>query len=266
MPAACVSKTRIVPRTPGWVFVLNFDVFDASAPPNPVGCMLLYRVVYAPTDFVSLPCKTVGQVTYGGGRAALNGGYIYCGINIKQQLAALTPPAVVSDTASYPYFTIVGVGSVTITTGVGSDPYSNPIGYYKPNDPGSPGLGLFVPILPNDQQMVSTFNGVTNTVTQTRITTGPTYTFTVVHDGGPEVYTTTHYLDDKVIGQFTPRSAVNFYTNGGAFWIGVAPQNLATTYRGTLDEVIFDPPDGGKPPSFNHDQFLSFTPLTMRGP
>ncbi len=265
IPAACVSKTRIVPRTPGWVFVVNFDVFENGAP---MGCLMLYRVVYAPTDFVPLPCKTEGvvnQVTYGGGKAVLNGGgFIRCSINIKQQLAALTPPAVVSDTAAYPYFTIVGVGSITITTGIPGDPYGNPIGYYRPDD-GSAGLGLFAAILSNDQHMVSAFNGVTNTTTQTRILSGVTYSFTVLHDGGPDSFTTTHYLDSTVVGQYTPRAPVNFYTNGGAFWIGVAPPKLGITYRGTLDEVIFDPPDGGQPPSAQlNQQFLSFTPITLR--
>jgi hypothetical protein len=36
--------------------------------------------------------------------------------------------------------------------------------------------------------------------------------------------------------------------------------------RGTLDEVIFDPPDGGRPPLFAQNQELVFVPATLKQP
>ena len=68
-----VTKTRIQPRTPGWAFVMNFEVFDGA---SPRGCLMLYRVVYAPTDFVPVTCKVVGvgnQISFTGGRGVFNG-------------------------------------------------------------------------------------------------------------------------------------------------------------------------------------------------
>jgi hypothetical protein len=262
-PAACITKTRIVPRTPGWAFVVNFDVFSGN-PAKPIGCLIMYRVVYAPTDFVEMPCITVGAVAYGGGRAALNGGYVYCEANIKQTLGALSPPIVITDTADYPYFTIVAAGAYSRTTGVSAR--GNPIGYYQPNTTTVPGLGLFAPILPNERQIRTEFNGVENINVENSIVPGKIYTFGVAHAGGPDVFTTTHYLGYSMTATFSPRGPVRFYTNGGAFWIGVAPQDLTETFVGTLDEVIFDPPDGGRPPNAQSDngQYLSFTPLVMR--
>lgn len=263
IPDACVTKTRILPRVPGWVFALNFEKFGAAN--APIACLMLYRVVSAPTDFIEVPCKTVGigdDVTFGEGRARFDGGYIFCGVNIKQQLAALTPPVEVPDVQTYPYFTIVAVGAFSAT--IHTDPQSNPIGYYRPDTTTVPGLGLYVPLLANARQVRSEFNDVANISVDNTLQADKPYTFTVEHDGGPTVYTTTHYLDDAVLGAFAPREPVNFYTNGGAFWIGVNPRDLSLTFTGTLDEVIFDPPDGARPPTTQREQHLVFAPLTIK--
>lgn len=264
IPPACVTKTRILPRVPGWAFVLNFEKFGAEN--APVACLMLYRVIYdAPTDFIEVPCKAVGigdDVTFGDGKARFNGGYIFCSVNIKQQLAALTPPAEVPDVQAYPYFTIVAVGAFSNT--IHTDPQSNPIGYYQPNTTTVPGLGLYVPLLGNARQVRSEFNNVANISVDNTLQADKPYTFTVEHDGGPTVYTTTHYLDNAVLGAFAPRAPVNFYTNGGAFWVGVNPRDLSLTFTGTLDEVIFDPPDGARPPTLQGAQYVVLVPLALK--
>ncbi len=263
IPNACITKTRILPRTPGWAFVLNFEKFGAEN--APIACLMLYRVVYAPTDFIEVPCKTVGvgnQVTFRDGQASFDGGYIFCSVNIKQQLAALDPPAIVSDVQSYPYFTIVAVGAFSNT--LSADPQNNPIGYYQPATTTVPGLGLYVPLLANSRQVRSEFNGVANISVNNALQADKPYTFTVEHDGGPAIYTATHYLDDAILGTFGPREPVQFYTNGGAFWIGVNPRDLTLTFTGTLDEVIFDPPDGGRPPTFQNTPQIAFAPLVLK--
>ncbi len=259
IPAECATKTRIQPRTPGWAFVLNFEVFTGGAP---TACLMLYRVVYAPTDFVQVPCKTVGNVAFNAGKGTFNNGYIYCGVNIQQKLAALTPPATMSDTVQYPYFTIVAAATMSDTFQI--DPQSNPIGYYQPDLTTAQGLGLYVPFLSNAREIRSEFNGVANISADNRLIANKPYTFTVEHDGGPLTYTSTHYLDNSILGTFGPRAPVSFFTNGGKFWIGVAPSNLSLTLKGTLDEVIFDPPDGARPPTYQSDQELVFVPLTLR--
>lgn len=264
IPAECVTKTRIQPRTPGWAFVMNFDVFDGT---SPRGCLMLYRVVYAPTDFVPVACKVVGvgnQISFTAGRGVFNGGYVYCDVNIKQKLAALTPPATTPAIDAYPYFTIVAAGTLSSNTSLSVR--ANPIGMYVPQTTTVPALGLNVSLLAaQTSEIHSRFNGVTNT-TAIRLATGVPYTFTVEHDGGPDVYTTTHYLNNSLVTQFTPRNAVSFFTDGGAFWIGADPAHLNDPFLGTLDEVIFDPPDGGRPPLYASELYLSFTPAVLKQP
>jgi len=141
---------------------------------------------------------------------------------------------------------------------------TNPLAIYKPNTTTVPGLGLYAPLrLAQGPRMISVFNNMTN-VSVADISVGRLYTFTVEHDGGPDVYTSTHYLDNFITGHFTPRAPVSFYTNGGVFWVGSDPANLNDTLRGTMDEVIFDPPDGGRPPLFAQQQVLVFVPLSLR--
>jgi len=261
IPAECVTKTRILPRTPGWAFVLNFDVFDGA---SPRGCLMLYRVVYAPTDFVPVSCNRIGAVNFAGGKGVFSGGYVACNVNIKQKLAALNPPAVVADVEAYPYFTIVAAG--TFSANVSLDPLSNPVGAYTPESALSLPLGLYAPIRAlQSSQMISLFNGVTNT-TNVNISVGPAYTLTVEHDGGPATYTTTHYLNNDIAGQYAPRAPVQFYNAGGTFYAGFDPARPAETFRGALDEVIFDPPDGGRPPLYASEQILVFAPATLKQP
>lgn len=259
IPAACATKTRITPRTPGWVFALNFDKFGAEN--APIACLMLYRVVYAPTDFAEVPCKAVGNVVFAAGKATFNGGYIFCGVNIKERLAAFTPPAVVPDVQAYPYFTIIAAG--TLSDALHTDVRSNPIGVYRPTAV-TETLGLYAPLLANVPEMRTEFNGVANVSASNAIDNDIPLTFTVDHDGGPDVYTVTHFLDNSLLDTFAPRGPVTFHTNGGAFWIGVSPGNLSRTFGGTLDEVIFDPIDGGRPPAFARAQELQFVPLAVK--
>ncbi len=260
IPAACVTRTRIQPRTPGWVFALNFDAFGAEN--APLGCLMLYRTVLAPTDFAEVPCKAVGNVAFSNGQATFTNGYIFCGVNIQERLAAFSPPAVVPNRQSYPYFTLIAAG--TLSNALHTDPRSNPIGVYRANAESEPSIGLYVPLLANVPEMRSEFNGVANVTANNAIDNDIPLTFTVDHDGGPDVYTVTHFLNDSILSTFAPRGPVNFYTNGGAFWIGVSPSNLSRTFSGTLDEVIFDPIDGGRPPTFQHAQHLQFVPLAVK--
>jgi hypothetical protein len=261
IPAECITKTRIQPRTPGWAFVLNFDVFDGA---NPRGCLMLFRVVYAPTDFMPVTCSRVGAVSFAGGKGTFTGGYVSCNVNIQGKLAALTPPAVVPAVDAYPYFTIIAAG--TFSTPASLNPLSNPIGVYAPNTTTVPRVGLYAPIRSaQSPQMITLFNNLTST-SSVDIRIGPAYTLTVEHDGGPDVFTTTHYFDNAIAGQFAPRGPVRFFNNGGTFYAGVDPARPGETFRGTLDEVIFDPPDGGRPPLFASEQILVFAPVTLTEP
>ncbi len=113
--------------------------------------------------------------------------------------------------------------------------------------------------------MITLFNNVTST-SSVDIRLGTAHTLTVEHDGGLEVYTTTHYFDNKIAGQYAPREPVQFYNAGGTFYAGLDPAQPGETFRGTLDEVIFDPPDGGRPPLYASEQILVFAPVALKHP
>jgi hypothetical protein len=267
-PPECVTRTVIRPKTPGWAFVMNFERVSRTG--DPIGCMMLFRTVLFPTDFAPVTCTKVGtpaQISLIAGQARFGGGYVHCPANVKTLLAGFTPPAVISDTQEYPYFTIIGAGIV----GEGPTPlnpnYANPIGYYQPNKAGEPDLGLFVNLSANGGALISRFNNNDNVGdfnTPLTLAGGTFYTFTVEHDGEGSTLTTTHYLNNQPLDTFGPRAPVRFWANGGAFWIGgsaLGPDRLL----GTFDEVIFDPPDGGRPPIVGNSDILEmFVPVVMR--
>lgn len=264
VPVECATKNAIRPKTPGWAFVVNFERTDLSG--QPIGCLMLFRTILFPTDFSLQPCKVVGTnaeffATKGFG--FFNGGYVTCDVDVQATLAAFTPTVVVSDTEQYSYFTIIGVGEFAAAPNNNFSEYGNPIGYYRPNAPDKPDLGLFLPLSPNGGYMRSRFNGFDNQGKfgdASVYSVGVPYTITVEHDGVvPEsgltattTLTTTHYLNDLEIRDiFAPRGPVTFATNGGEFWLGASPldPNPDSRLRGVFEEIIFDPPDGGRPPT-----------------
>jgi len=247
IPAECTTKTPINPRTPGWMFVMNFEKVVNGAP---LGCIVLIRdLLRDPVDFAPVTCKLLSNgadAVFENGRATLSGGYLYCPVNVKATLVALTPSITIPDVDIYPYFSIIAVANPTRT--LQTDPTQNPLGYYVPENPAYPHVGMNLPMSGGGGFLVSTFNGVTQTGTFTNaFETTKEVTVLAEHDRVGGSFTMTHYLFNQPVEAFTS-TAVNFYTNGGAFWIGTLP-GTDIYYNGTLDEVIFDPPDGGRPPS-----------------
>jgi hypothetical protein len=252
-PAACTTKQRIEPRTAGWAFVVNFETFDNSG--APVGCLVVYRIPRRATDFVPVSCKVNSNgadLAFSAGRASFaGGGYLYCEMNVKTTLASLNPPIAANDVEQYPYFTLIGVGTLSDTISV-SNIYDNPIAYYAPITNTQPDVGLFVPISANGGQIHSRFNNTNNLgafQNAGTLAANTQYTFTVEHDGVESVLTTTTYLDEARIDAFSPRGPVAFWTNGGRFYVGYTPLGGGRFLKGTFEEVIFDPPDGGRPPT-----------------
>ncbi len=269
-PAACVTKTPINPKTPGWAFVVNFDVFDAAGEPE--GCLMLWRTTLFPTDFAVRPCKAVGAapaISFGGGKAVFNGGYVRCDVNIKDSLAALTPTVAISDTERYTFFTIIGAGTLSESTRFTDT--ASPIGYYAPSNPAAPPAGLFVPISANGGSFVTRVNSETIRgafLNASVLGTGKSYTFTMEHDlvpgGGPTDAALSHYLDLTRVDVVSPTRPVEFWTNGGVFYIGASPIAADSRLSGVMDEVIFDPPDGGRPPASARTILELFLPVLSR--
>jgi hypothetical protein len=255
MPPECDSATVLEPHiVPNWVFVMNFDVIQGT-PPNqfPLGCIRVYRdpAPQPPTDFITVPCKTegMGPVLYSGGLAVFNGGYVICDVNIRAELASLVPPLSLSNVAHYPYFELISSGTLTAAYPFPLLPYGNPLVFYEPYNASMPPAGFFLtPQSVDSFMMTSAFNNITDTG-QTILTGGLTrHEWVTKHAGLTIPFSVTHLVDNKVINSFSPRLPVVFWTNGGAFWFGGSP--LGPPFAGTLDEVLVDPPDGGRPPAF----------------
>jgi hypothetical protein len=257
-PPECVTKAVFYPREPGWVYVMNFEKFENG---QPIGCMKLYRDInvptIGPTDYKTGPCKVIGNgsdIVFDNGQATLSGGYVHCDVNIRDALAALTPPTHIPQEENYRYYTIIAIGAISDTAVYTT--YSNPVGYYRPNNAAYPDHGLFLPWSPNGLNMTSLFNEELNTSPTFTFQLNTFYTFTVAHDDGLEVpdenstsFTTTHKLNEDVLALFAPRDKVKVWTDGGIFLVGASFRDTETTFRGTLDEVIFDPTDTGRPPA-----------------
>jgi hypothetical protein len=269
-PAACVTKTQINPKEPGWAFVVNFDVFDAEGAPE--GCLIVWRTVLFPTDYAVRPCKVVGvfpEIGFADGKAAFNGGHVRCDVNIKASLAALTPTLTVSDTERYSFFTIIGAGTLTDSNRITDT--ANPIGYYEPANPASPPAGLFVPIGANGGALVTRVNSETvrgGFLNAGVLTFGKSYTFTMEHDrvpgGRPGDIALSHYVDLTRVDVVSPTAPVEFWTDGGTFYIGASTITTTSRLFGNFDEVIFDPPDGGRPPASARMIFELFLPVLSR--
>lgn len=249
LPAECVTKTTVEPLViPSWVFVLNFEVFQGG---QPVGCMLVFRAPRVASDAVPVRCIAVAPgISFGGGLGNFDGGHVRCSIDVNAAFASLTPP-IVQDKPSYayPFFTIVAVGRLAATA-ITAEPYSNPIVHYAPSDPGAPDLGFYVPLsnTPSVAVLTSAFNGITNTgKVPVQLAAGVGgQSWAVKHVGVGDVYTITHAYNGQVVESFAPRGPVAFWTAGGTFHIGASP--YGSPFRGALDEVVIDPPDGGIPP------------------
>ncbi len=262
IPAECVTRSPVSPRTPGWAFVMNFDKFVNNAP---VGCLMFYRTIVAPSDFVPVVCSLSAgsDIAFRDGYASFAVGSVQCPVNIKAALETLSPPISIPEADDYPYFSIIAVVNPQALAQI--DPYAQPLGYYQPNNAAYHPAALFNPMTVNGGYMSSAFNGITLTGKFDSVYTAfPTKTLLVEHDGQDGTYTTTHYLEYKPAESLSRLAPIRFWNNGGVFWIGNSPVSL-DSYKGTLDEIIFDPPDGGRPPSNPSRQYF-YLPLVLTAP
>jgi hypothetical protein len=254
-PEECVTRSVFYPREPGWVFVMNFEKFDQG---QPVGCLKLLRStathIANASDYKAVPCKVISNgsdIAFRDGMAELSGGYLYCPLNIRQALAALDPPVTVPAEEKYRYYTIIARAAISFTNVVTT--YSHPVAYYQPNTNASPDHGLFLPSSQNGVNMTSLFNDQLNVSFTNTLSLDVMQTYIAKHDASEgssgEVLTITHEAGKLTLAEFGPRERMKMWLDGGAFWVGASARDLDNRFYGTLDEVIFDPPDTGRPPA-----------------
>jgi hypothetical protein len=273
VPTACITKTEILPKEPGWAFVVNFDAF--ADPTSPRGCLVVWRVAnFRPTEYVLTTCKTQGPsggVVYpGDGKAQFAGGHITCDINIKEMLTSLTPPVPTVNVEFYKFFTIIAPGQLGIRQqGVSS---VNTIAHYRPSNPEEPDISLYVSLGSNGGNIASTSNFYTRTgkfLNESILNARQPFTFAMAYDGIIPILTATHYLTDTAIETFNETSPVRFWANGGTVWIGASSTLTNALLTGTFEEFILDPPDGGAPPppaARNLRYYELFMPVSFFNP
>ena len=265
-PPECVTRTAMAPLTPlpSWAFVVNFDVIERrdNGDEYPVGCLIVWRTPFNPTDFVRVDTCDVfgGTVTFTSQRATFGGGHVRCEVNIKQLMAGLTLAVSISDKVEFPPFELIGVGRLDAPTPV--HPFGNPVMYYAPAQTGEPSVGLFIPPSAIDVfGIASVFNDITNAPTIGFAPGASDQTWSAKHellDDGS--YQVAHSRDFVQVERYAPRPIVDIWTNGGTFWIGGSP--LGPAFDGALDEAIADPADRAGPTA--DLKFDVFVPVVMR--
>lgn len=266
-PPECVTLTPLAPLlAPSWAFVMNFDVIRTRSNNvrYPVGCLIVWRVPFNPSDYISIDaCEAFGAVSFAGGQATFSGGDVRCSVNVKAALAALDPPLIINAEEPYPPFEVVGVGDIRPPTT--PHPYSNPIAFYQPDMAGAPPVGLFVPApIANDVFTIkSYFNGVDNLDDNVGFPAGlGAQTWSAKHRPMQGSYEVEHARNWIVLSTFFPRPLVSLRTDGALIYVGGSP--LGPGFDGVLDEVIVDPPDRSGPTAAGENATAVWLPVVRR--
>lgn len=264
-PPECATKLPIKPLlVPSWAFVVNFEVIQLKQnnTPYPVGCLIVWRAPFNPSDYVSIDtCEVFGAVSFGGGQAVFAGGDVRCRVNVKAALAALSPPVDINAEEPYPPFEIAGLGEIRAPTP--PHPYSNPLAYYQPDAADGLPVGLFVSTAnrANDvYTLLSHFNGINNLDDSVGFPAGPgQQTWSAKHQAMQGGYRVEHFHNFLLLSTFSPRPLVSLRTDGATVYVGGSP--LGPGFDGALDEVIVDPPDKIGP---SQNGYSTWGPMTMR--
>ncbi len=270
LPLACTSKTAPRPLGPrAWVFVMNFQV------PN-TGCVLVFDRTRDNlfVGYQVVPgCSTYGDVTIINGKADFNGGYIRCSVNLSQTVNSIVGATVLTESAQYRYFYMyargwltnsVPITNVNILTGMLSSPvvgYAPVMTSYSPIWMNLPIIGstVITPELLTHGLLTSHFNDTTFVQSICNFTTGPReqgWSF-IYRDG-----LLRHWQNGIALCDFTGVPLVDFWQDGGEFFIGGSPER--STFTGILEEVLVDPAGSGRPPVFPDANFDVLMPVMGR--
>ncbi len=268
-PPECVTESLFNPPTlPTWTFIVNFEVISGSAP---LGCLAVYNA--APPDvFYSIPCQTVGQVTYFNGFGLFQGGRVECPIDLD---AYLTSPPISN---ALPTLMMQGVGRLSPGE-VSTSPFRSPIVFYTPTLAAT-GTGLFLRAAVTGTLLSgsfrTTFNGRDHEASLTRPFTvtlsdpaAQTWTTFYTRSAGTNLPIVANAVNGLVFDTMLAGDIahpVSFQSDGGAFIVGGSP--LGPNLLGTLEEIIVDPAGGSQPPKVPSVVPLStvdiFLPLNLR--
>lgn len=253
---------------PYWQFVLNFNIWRNNR--QPLACVLLYRQGESePFHAITLPCQFEGSVRRTDSSASFAGGYVSCSIHLQNEVAALNDSMALEDMYEYSTFTIAGVGRMEATDTL-TETFSNPIVIYRSTEQGNPSVGLFTPLRWVDGskmglEIAAGYNGERLPadpdselcLASTLLRPLREWGMTLKTDSQTQITTVTHWQDEEDVCVFDNSPRVEFWTNGGVFYIGGLPADddsfidgepRVIPLQGLLDEVIVDPTGSTRPP------------------
>lgn len=266
LPPECVPLLRppritqtFLPRA--WVFIANFEV------PN-TACLLTYSIddPNLIEGYVSLPtCTTVGDVWMHDGRASFEGaGYIGCAVDIMAAVNGIGGSITLTDTALINGFYIYARGTLSPTV-MPSNTLPNLLAGYVPTNTLRPPVALSAPISSTGEMtralIFSDFNGTLKGLPHCamNVTAGDQSIVMTRYN-----FDTKYWSDGQLRCDLPPLPRIDFAQDGGWFLIGGTPSGR--NLRGTLEEIVIDPFDGGEPPAIPDGVFAArlFLPLSMR--
>jgi len=265
-PPECVTKSVFNPPSlPTWAFIVNFEVISGTAP---LGCLAVYNAS-PPDTFYSIPCQTVGAITYFKGLGLYQGGQVRCTVNLQAYLT--NPP--ISNTLET--IMMQGVGRLSPYE-ASSSLYRSPIVYYTPTL-GVTGTGLFLRGGSSGGNVSGFFRTQINGANFETSLTPHVFTTTLTNTLA-QTWRSTYWRRKQPADTFlTLQNLINgtawdtlnagtplpvsFRSDGGTFIVGGSP--LGPNFLGTLDEIIVDPAGGSEPPEIAEVLPLTVTQVYM---
>ncbi len=232
-----------------WAWVANFEVNGKG---QTTSCVMLFQTGNPnPVGSAQVPCmaEPADGVTFSAGKAIFRGGHLKCDVNLKQLLPQLAPIEGLSVESHYDYNNILIAVAGTVDSKKTSA--ANPVLVYKSAKGASGDLTLALPTTRQGVGLTSIMNGTSYGVAQgsTLASAAKSTTLWQVHylprgDSQAQVKLS---VGNRQLGLSKPVAPVRFHMDGGTFYIGGMPNG--PHFIGTLDEVVVDPPDGGRPPN-----------------
>ena len=227
-----------------WAWVANFEV---NGQDKTTSCVMLFKSGQVkPVGSAQVMCvaEPAGSVTFKDGKATFRGGHLRCDIDLVKLLPAIEKGLVVDKFYDYNDILIAAAGTV----GAGQRSASNPVVIYKSKEQQTDDFGMYLPMSRNSVNLKGLMNGtvVSNSKPQAKSSATTLWMIHYVPEG--ETQAQVNLLAGKNrLTLSKPVPSLRLHMNGGTFYVGGSPKD--SHFTGTLDEVVVDPYDGGRPPN-----------------